>query len=52
MVASPVHPPLTHLHPIPLLRLKPMMMTEKMKVKKKTTMSKASRRPPHPFLGS
>jgi hypothetical protein len=42
MVAWLVHPPLTHLRLIPLLQLKPMMMMEKMKVKKKMAMSEAS----------
>jgi hypothetical protein len=52
MVAWLVHPLLTHIRLIPLRWLKPIMMMEKMKAKKKTTTSKASRRPPHLFLGA
>jgi hypothetical protein len=48
MVAWSVHPPLTLLHLIPLLRLKPM----KMKEKKTMIMSEASRRPPEHLFGA
>jgi hypothetical protein len=49
--AWPMHPPLTHLLLIPLHRLTLMMMKKKRKVKNKTTMSEASRRPlPHLFV--
>jgi hypothetical protein len=51
-VAWPVHPPLTHLLSIPLLRPKHMMMMKKKRkaMKKMTMMSEASRRPPQHFL--
>jgi hypothetical protein len=42
MVACPVHHPLTHLHLIPLLRLKLTKMKVKKEKKKTMTMSDAS----------